>query len=94
MSKSTHPKRPYRQLIDPNLDHRRDPAIADAKGRLARLYLGNPTPDPAAVAEAKGDLNTAVLARHIADALAKGPAFTPEQTDFLVSMLLDAAVER
>jgi len=94
MPASTRPKRPYRQLIDPNLDHRRDPAIAEAKGRLARLYLGNPTPDPAAVAEAKGDLNTAVLARHIADALAKGPAFTPEQTGFLASMLLDAAVER
>jgi uridylate kinase len=65
-----------------------DPVLS-ARGRLAGLYSRDP--DPAAVAEARTELNAAHVERAIQRALDAAPPLTTDQRSRLAALLTDDA---
>jgi len=53
--------------------------VTRSTARLARLYQGNPTPDPEAVADARRALAEAMIEKAVREALAVAPPLTADQ---------------
>ncbi len=66
-----------------------DPVLI-ARNRLAGLHVGR-NPDPAAVAEARTELNAAHVERAIQRALDAAPPLTTDQRSRLAALLTDDA---